>query len=118
MMKVITTVLIFLSFNLNAAKFYPTTITCIQEDYNGMFSIMWVFNFNDDFTVLNSLTTENNSDFDDFFIVNKKDDSKIYLSERIQGNEFVLDLEKMEAKWDTIGGVYYYCKGRDLRSKK
>ena len=30
----------------------------------------------------------------------------------------VLDLEKMEAKWDTIGGVYYYCKGRDLRSKK
>ena len=117
-MRFLFTILFLFSFNLHGAKFYPKTISCIQEDYNGMFSIMWVFNFNDDFTVLNSLTTENNSNFDDFFIVNKKDDSKIYLSEKIQGNEFVLDLEKMEARWDTIGGIYYYCKDRDLRSKK
>ena len=57
-MRFLFTILFLFSFNLHAAKFYPKTISCIQEDYNGMFSIMWVFNFNDDFTVLNSLTTK------------------------------------------------------------
>tara|TARA_B100000886_G_scaffold139237_1_gene94173 strand:+ start:2501 stop:2857 length:357 start_codon:yes stop_codon:yes gene_type:complete len=117
-MRFLFIILVLFSFNLNAAKFYPTTITCIQEDYNGMYSIMWVFNFNKDFTVLKSLSTENYSDFDDYFILNKVEGDKIYLNTRIEGNEFILNLATMTAKWDTIGGLNYYCRGRDLRSKR
>ncbi len=117
-MRFLFIILVLFSFNLHAAKFYPTTITCIQEDYNGMYSIMWVFNFNKDFTVLKSLSTENYSDFDDYFILNKVEGDKIYLNTRIEGNEFILNLATMTAKWDTIGGLNYYCRGRDLRSKR
>ena len=116
-MRFIFIILTLISFNLNAMKFAPSTITCIQEDYSGMFSIMWVFEFNDEFTELKSLSTENYSNFNDFFILKKKENDLIYFNERINGNEFVLNLKTMKANWDTIGGVSYYCKKHDLRSK-
>jgi len=98
-------------------KFSPSTVTCIQDDYNGMFSIMWVFEFNDEFTKLKSLSTENYSDFNNFFKLIKKENELVYFKESNNNNEFVLNLKTMKANWDTIGGVSYYCKKNDLRSK-
>jgi hypothetical protein len=117
MRYIIILLIFFISYQASSIKFSPSTITCIQDDYNGMFSIMWVFEFNDEFTELKSLSTENYSNFNDFFILKKKDNDLIYFNERINGNEFVLNLKTMKANWDTIGGISYYCKKYDLRSK-
>ena len=117
-MKYIILLLVFFISSYSVAmKFAPSTITCIQDDYKGMFSIMWVFEFNEDFTKLKSLSTENYSDFNDFFILKKKENNLIYFNEKINNNEFVLNLKTMKANWDTIGGISYYCKKNDLRSK-
>ena len=109
------------SFNLNAWQYSPNTLTCIQEDYDGFHSILWVFKFNEEFTELLSLENENYTDFSDFFILTDKKDKLIFFKERILGNKFIINLEAMTARWNTAKGNSkwreYYCKDNDLRSK-
>ena len=65
-------------------SFIQQPLPVFKKNYNGMYSIMWVFKRRKDFTVLKSLSTENYSDFDDYFILNKVEGDKIYLNTRIE----------------------------------
>ena len=93
-------------------------LSCIMDEYFGMFSRKYIFYFNYSFNKLISMSNENYSEFHDMFYVANKDENKIHLVERGNNTNFIIDLNNMTAHWDTITkpeGISYTCSYGDAR---